>query len=196
MTSRTTPSTSSPRTTWISRVPDTISEAKKLKDLVDDNKFEKLENGYSIYETTSKYGGVNQRWFLVFSQQALHRASETIDRNVVSEYKKLEEKLKKLSSQKFSCCEDARKAFDKFNVSKYHKIELIKIIEQKAFLKRGKPKKSDPFKLEYCIEAKMTEDTDKIMKTKKYQACYHQHARLPSNLKNFCGGGSISEKPG
>jgi transposase len=156
--------------TWISRVPDTIGEAKQLKDSIDDNKFEKLENGYSIYETTSEYGGVKQRWFLIFSQQALDRVSGTIDRNVASEYSSLEGKLKKLSSQKFSCCDDARKAFDKFNISKYHKIELIKITEQKSFLKRGKPKNSDPFKLEYCIEAKMTEDTDKIIKAKKYQS--------------------------
>lgn len=156
--------------TWLSRVPDTISEAKELKDLTDDNKLEKIENGYSIYKTTSEYGGVKQQWFLVFSQQAFDRESKTINRAVIRECKLLEGKLKHLSSQKFSCCEDAKKAFDKFNVSKYHKIELLKIIEQKSFCKRGKPKNGDSFKLEYYIEAKIIEDADKITKTKKSKA--------------------------
>jgi len=152
---------------WVSRVPDTINEAKELKKSIDEKMLRDIENGYSIYETTSKYGGVEQRWFLVRSQQAFNRASKSIDRAVVAEYKKLEAALKRLASKKFSCSDDATKAFNDLNSSKYHKIELVKISDQKHFLKKGKPKEGDPFNIKYCIEAKIIEDTDKIMQLKK-----------------------------
>jgi transposase len=155
---------------WISRVPDTIDEAKKLKNAVTQSMLTEIENGYSILETYASYGGIQQRWIVVYSKQAYNRESRTIDRAVQKEYGELVDKLKKLSAKAFSCSIDAQKAFNDFASAKYHKIELVEISAGKRFLKPGKPKSNDPFAIEHYVKAKITEDTDKIKSTKESRA--------------------------
>ena len=59
------------------------------------------------------YGGVQQRWLLVFSQMAYEREKKTLDRRVEKGKTDFEQQLKKLSKTEFGCEHDARLAYKK-----------------------------------------------------------------------------------
>lgn len=115
---------------WIFRVPDTINEAKYLKANTSNDSFIILKNkGYSIFESTSSYGDVEQRWILVRSEQAFNRAKETIWRNVKKEAKAIEAKIKKYNSKEFNNIESAKQIIIKSTKKiKYHTVEVVKAI--------------------------------------------------------------------
>ena len=53
---------------WITRVPETLSEAKRIVQYT--GPLEDLEPGYQGKEFKVEYGTVKQRWLLVYSEQA------------------------------------------------------------------------------------------------------------------------------
>ncbi|MFQ3192513.1 MAG: transposase [Paraglaciecola sp.] len=57
----------------ITRVPQTLTEAKDLIKQAHILNFSPMENGYSGVWADSYYGGVPQRWLLVRSEQAYKR---------------------------------------------------------------------------------------------------------------------------
>ena len=59
---------------WLTRVPETIKEAKALTTKPDQEiEWKELEDGYKVSAFSSNYGGLKQRWLLVYSEQAHHR---------------------------------------------------------------------------------------------------------------------------
>ena len=59
---------------WVTRVPENITEAKNLIEKFDGEiGWEEREGGYKTAEFKSWYGDIEQRWLLVFSQQAYER---------------------------------------------------------------------------------------------------------------------------
>jgi transposase len=68
---------------WLSRVPLSIKEAQELVDSISEKELTDAEiPGYSWRETSSNYGGIEQRWLLVESQARQE-----------SDLKKLEKKI-------------------------------------------------------------------------------------------------------
>jgi len=56
---------------WIMRVPETLSEAKEVLENADTKKMKSTSlNGYRLFSTEVEYGGVKQRWIVVFSEKA------------------------------------------------------------------------------------------------------------------------------
>jgi transposase len=54
---------------WLSRVPFSIKAAQELVDSISEKELTDAEiPGYSWRETSSNYGGIEQRWLLVESQ--------------------------------------------------------------------------------------------------------------------------------
>ncbi|MEA1944922.1 MAG: IS1634 family transposase, partial [Euryarchaeota archaeon] len=57
---------------WISRVPETIKEAKEL---IEKTSIEEMEEsdlkGYRFKEHASSYGGVEQKWLVIFSEKGM-----------------------------------------------------------------------------------------------------------------------------
>ena len=135
---------------WISRVPDTISEAKELKKNTKETQFTKAYDGYSIFETTSKYAEVEQRWFLVYSEKARKREEHIIRAKVKKEKNALDKTIKSLPRKKFCCGADAEKVYKTLNQkSKYHSLKLIEIKKQKASSKNKKVNNSDLYDVIY-----------------------------------------------
>jgi len=150
-------------THWVSRVPEVIDLAKQMIHDSKDEVFCILDDDYSYYEKSSEYAGVKQRWFLFTSKHALERETKTIKRNVSREKKELTTLIERFSKQLFACKDDALKAFlDLSRKIKYHKLSICDFVEEKHFLKRGKPKEGDVFELKYKAQVNITEDTDKI----------------------------------
>jgi len=62
---------------WITRVPETITEAKDVLEHADMATMRSTAlNGYRIVTTEVEYGGVKQRWVVVFSENAFARETK------------------------------------------------------------------------------------------------------------------------
>src|SRR3990167_8268008 len=72
-----------PEVHWLSRVPETIRACSQLTSLAsEDLNWQTGENGYQWSEFCSTYGGIKQRWLLVFSEQAYEREKKTLMRRI------------------------------------------------------------------------------------------------------------------
>ena len=80
-------------------------------------------NGYAIQPTNSEYGGINQRWLIVHSEQFEQRENKQLDKQVAQATMQLKKSTEKLNRQEFACEKDARKAIVKFEKKlKWHSI--------------------------------------------------------------------------
>ena len=123
---------------WLTRVPETIKEAKELVESAD-VKWLELESGYKIAAYNSGYGGMAQRWLLVFSPEAHHREIETLNKNLEKEFKAMEKALWHLSSEEFACEADCQKRFNEVSLQyKYH-TAVCQIKQVAKHVKRGRP---------------------------------------------------------
>jgi transposase len=98
---------------WLTRVPETITEAQAALQSVATEEMTTLANGYAIHPTSSCYGGVSQRWLVIYSQQAEQRELKQLYKRVKRATTQAEKVLKKLNSQEFACEKDARQAVAK-----------------------------------------------------------------------------------
>lgn len=108
---------------WVTRVPETITEAQIALQSVTTQEMTRLDNGYAIHATTSEYGGVSQRWLVVYSEQAEQRELEQLNKRVTRAATQAEKALKALNNQAFACEQDARQAVAK--VAKQLKWHLV-----------------------------------------------------------------------
>ena len=151
---------------WISRVPETIKEAKKLSEAGEAAiVWKECEKGYKIAPFLSEYGGVKQRWLLVYSQKAYEREKKTFDRKLEKQEKELTKLLWHLSHEEFSCVWDGHKALDIIiNKYPYHDVGR-KITTLMKHEKRGRPKSGDAGTAEgYKVEGQIKRNEGVIEK--------------------------------
>lgn len=129
-----------PHLRWITRVPENISEARDLCGKAKDYfTWIELENGYQMAKVDSEYGGMKQRWQLIYSKQAYERESKTLERKIQREADNLKKTLWHLGNQVFSCQKDAEKALKAIiKKIKYHTVSYHFQPVQKH-QKRGRP---------------------------------------------------------
>lgn len=160
-------------TKWISRVPATIEEAQQLKKSLDLALFKKIDDGYSIHETTSKYGEVDQRWVVVHSEKALVREKRTIERAVVKEKEEVSKQIKRLGRKQFACTKDAYAAVQELeNKLRYHTLNVEAMQEKKCFSSKGKPKPDSLFTLQFSPTITLIKDEVKIQQAIKSKAIF------------------------
>jgi transposase len=96
---------------WITRVPETIQEARDLLQRLEPAAMQpSAHEGYRYCEVTSQYGGVPQRWLVVFSQQAYEREATTFQQQVTRHQAQAQTQLWHLSHREFATPEAARVA--------------------------------------------------------------------------------------
>jgi transposase len=99
---------------WLTRVPETIKEAKKLVLKSDEEiSWNQIENGYKIAPFTSNYGDVEQRWLLIYSEQAYQRERKTFEKGMAKKDEALKKDLWHLSNEIFDCEKDAEAVLKK-----------------------------------------------------------------------------------
>jgi len=131
------------KTRWLTRVPETLSEAKRLVRETDQRGMEALREGYFGKETLVEYGGIQQRWLVVFSEAAYQRELKTLDRAQARELEKIEKEWRKLKRVTFKCEPDADKACDRFNQRwKYHQVQA-QAASLSQYARRGRPAVQD-----------------------------------------------------
>jgi transposase len=148
---------------WVTRVPETINEAKKcIKEIVRSTMIP-LDNGYSYLPFSSNYGDVEQRWLVVFSEQAYKKECLTFNKNFAKSKELKEKELWHLGNSSYACEEDAEKAVQKFNKSlKFHKLDYT-LIKKLKYEGKGRPaKNSEATKEAWYITGELREDSEAV----------------------------------
>jgi transposase len=96
---------------WITRIPGTLNEVKELyKSITPEQMQESALEGYSYLAVGNYYGGLRQRWLVVFSKAAYKREAATFRKRLAEKHTQAEKSLKQLSQQEFPTQESAKTA--------------------------------------------------------------------------------------
>ena len=99
---------------WSTRVPATLSEAQAVLAQADPQTMAPLREGYRSRVVTSTYGGVAQRWVLLYSEQRQPHAQRTVDKQWGKHSDKEVQAFKRLCRTPFACEADAQQALTSF----------------------------------------------------------------------------------
>lgn len=155
----------SPICQWISRVPESISKAKELIIASETGEMDKSTlDGYHFKAYTESYAVVEQKWIVIFSEQAYKREMKTLNKNIRKERDKLLKEVWHFGNREFKCEEDGRKALDiMVKKWKYHCLTNCVVNTKNKTGKRGRPKKdAKAVKTVYHLKASFEKDKGKI----------------------------------
>lgn len=151
-------------TFWISRVPSTIADARKL--IHSECTFSPcVDARYEYCESVSDYAGIRQKWILYHSTEMHARQEKTFEKNLGKDLDRAKTSLRKLCAREFACEPDARNAAEKWldNHPRYRFNELdVVTISRKAEKTRGRPKKGETVVQSYKITAKIELDPGRV----------------------------------
>jgi transposase len=99
---------------WITRVPATVSDAQAALAQADPQTMAPLTVGYRYHGLTSTYGGIAQRWVLVYSEHRHAQAQRTVDKQLRKQGQREVAAFQQLSRQAFACEADAQQALATF----------------------------------------------------------------------------------
>jgi transposase len=150
---------------WLTRVPLTLAAAKQI--LLEIQASEWMTSslkGYRIAERRSDYGGIQQRWLIVESEQRQQADIQQLNKRIDKEYLQQGAKLRQLSTQVFACEPDARAAALKFEQSlKYHRLCDLQFSPQAHYDKAGRPRLDEaPSRISYCVQATLAPNPEAI----------------------------------
>jgi transposase len=101
-------------TTWITRVPATLTEAQHALEQATPEAMLPLKEGYRYHIRASTYGGVAQRWMLIDSEHRRPQAQRTVDKHWRQQSEAEAKSLQKLCRTAFACEADAQQALVAF----------------------------------------------------------------------------------
>ena len=96
--------------TWITRVPATLTAAQDALAHADPGTMEPLGEGYRDHLLTSTYGGVAQRWMLCYAAHRQPQAQRSVDKHWLKQSESAAKAWQKLCRTPFACAADAQHA--------------------------------------------------------------------------------------
>ena len=102
------------RLKWITRVPATLTEAQAVLAQASPATMSPLQEGYRSRSVPSTYGGVAQRWVLLYSEQRQPQAQRTVDKQWLKHSDQEVKAFKTLCRTAFACEADAHQALARF----------------------------------------------------------------------------------
>ena len=155
---------------WITRVPETLNESKSVVSTTHAN-WTPLAPGYEYVALNSNHATIDQRWLLVFSQEAYERELITLKKKYGKESEKECRAFSKLSKGIFDCEQDAQTAANNFVLKcKYLSVNHLIIKKVPFFDKQGRPKNGEaPSGHRFFIEGTVCcqmDDFDKMARSK------------------------------
>jgi transposase len=128
---------------WLTRVPETLKQAKELVAGCQKADMEPLEEGYWGKEVASEYAGIQQRWLVVYSEAAQRREERGLERKQAKELETAGIRWRQLMRESFSCQADAEQALAHFNQKlRYHQAQAS-LETRSRYARRGRPKPGD-----------------------------------------------------
>jgi len=157
-------------TYWLTRVPETSQAAKEALHCVKTDNMEWQDENYRTFPLCSIYGGVKQRWLVVYSQNAYESESKALDKQVERAGESAEKALKKLSQQKFTSKAKAQKAAKELQDSlKWHTL-TPQFKRFKRYENAGRPARdAKPIKSEWQVEGTLHPNQILIDETRSWK---------------------------
>jgi transposase len=151
---------------WLTRVPETISEAKELVSQEDESiSWHAGKGGYKYAETLSVHGNVPQRWLLVYSEKGYEREKKTLEKRLSKEEAQLKKDIGNLGSHVFGCEKDAEESLAK--MAKEYPLYRFKgqMIPVKKYARKGKPAAGDePDIVGYTLDLVLERNDEAVAK--------------------------------
>jgi transposase len=155
-------------TLWITRVPATLNECKRLIDS-DLDMVECFDPRYKCFSTTSNYGDITQKWVVYQSEPMQARMEKTFEKRIEKDDRQAEKDLAKLRRREFACEADAIQEAElwiaKLPLHRFKDLS-VKSVAKKVEKKRGRPKNGEKLIEVHLIEAGIELDYDKVLKEK------------------------------
>ncbi len=128
---------------WITRIPGTLNEVKELyKSITPEQMQESALEGYSSLEVGNYYGGLRQRWLVVFSKAAYEREAATFRKRLAEKLTQAEKSLKQLSQQEFPTQKAAKTAVMALESQwKFHQATIVQLEKVFRHKRAGRPSK-------------------------------------------------------
>jgi transposase len=157
---------------WITRVPATVSEAQAALAQVNLETMAPLVEGYRYHELPSTYGGMPQRWLLIYSESRQPQAQRTVDTQWRKQSDQEVKAFKKLCSTTFACEADAQQALVTFaQTLQASFLGTSTVRAQPRYSKRGRPNQAaQPDQVVYHIDGALASSLP------ARQACIDQHS--------------------
>jgi transposase len=139
---------------WMTRVPATLSEAQAALAQANPQTMAPLTAGYRYHGLTSTYGGIAQRWMLVYSEHRHAQAQRTIDKQLLKQGQREVAAFQKLSRQTFACEADAQQALATFTQGLQATfLHEVAVRATPRYRTRGRPRQgAQPAQIIYTIE--------------------------------------------
>ncbi len=142
---------------FITRVPSIIKLEHEyiMRALETPDQWSKEHNGYKLQEfSVNCYNIEDQRWVVIYSQQARIRSEKTLKKEVAKEKERIEKELFHLQAERFECATDAQKKLNALVKKwKYHQICDEQITSEACYTKRGRPTADAPQTQKWKISA-------------------------------------------
>ena len=152
---------------WVTRVPETLKEARERISESKSEEMIEIAEGYRVRPVSSSYGGITQRWLIVFSEKAAMRQVATLEKNIEKEREKKEKALWHLGNQSFACEADAEAEAERFVKALRHHTVSWQIEKRDQYGSRGRPAAgAEPTATSWFIVGELGEDEEAIRKAR------------------------------
>ena len=117
---------------WLTRVPFRLKPAQALARQIKSSQMtSSILPGYRYSIHTRTYGGIEQRWLVVESEERKESDHKRLQKKIEKDRLEAKKQLRELSRQTFACGPDAIKAVKKLEKKfKYHQLSQVEIHEE------------------------------------------------------------------
>jgi transposase len=158
---------------WITRVPETVGGTRELILAVSGEWMEmRPERAYTVLGST--YGGIKQRWLVVYTQAAHGRAEQTVNKQHLKQSQLEYKAFSALGKRSFACIADAEAALA--HLRKTLKVVALHdphIVEVVGFKGKGRPSKDrKPDTISYRIDAGVASVLETRQRKIQQKSCF------------------------
>ncbi len=133
------------RMQWITRVPATLREAQAVLAQADPQTMTPLTEGDRYHVVPSRYGDVEQRWVLIYSEPRQPQAQRTVDTQLLKQSEQEGKVFKQLCRTAFACEADAQQALATFAQGLQATFVVQSTVRPTPrYAKRGRPSPGTP----------------------------------------------------
>lgn len=154
---------------WLTRVPERIGLTRALIEaIVPADMHPAAQEGYRLLELCTTYGGVRQRWLVIWSQQAEQRERVTLQKQVSQERRQAEQAWKRLMRHEFTSREAAEEAVGRLRGKwAYHQVE-VRYREVAHYGRKGRPTPdAAPQRVGWRLEGEVVERPEAIAQAER-----------------------------
>ncbi len=130
---------------WITRVPERIALARTVEEAiaVEDMRASALK-GYHYAEIGALYGGVRQRWLVVYSEAAYTRDVQALEQRIGKEREQAEQAMRELARREFLTRQEAEEAVAQLGRRWQYHTPQVRYTSVSHYARRGRPARGTP----------------------------------------------------